>query len=191
VNRLVFPILVLLAPARAPAEGPLENENEPSVAELRSAARRHAGLEPGRAQGWARRSRLAGLFPQLTLRVLRAFERDEGVTTTSASDRLDIDLGNDLVLEGRATWDLSRLVFDPAELRAAREGARLRVDLTNLESEVTRLYFQRRRAQVEMVLTPPADAAEEARRRLELEELGAQIDSLTGGALTRALEEGR
>ena len=67
----------------------------------------------------------------------------------------------------------------------------MRADLTNLEAEVTRLYFQRRRAQVELVLSPPADAAEEARRRLDLEELGAQIDGLTGGALTRALDEGR
>jgi hypothetical protein len=191
VNRLVFPILLLLAPGRARADDRLDNENEPTVEELRAAARRHAGLEPGRARGWARRARLAGLVPQLTLRLLRSFERDEGVTSTSAVDRLDVDLGNDLVLEGRATWDLGRLVFDPAELRAAREGARLRVDLTNLEAEVTRLYFQRRRAQVEMVLNPPADPTEETRRRLDLEELGAQIDTLTGGALTRALEEGR
>ena len=192
MNRLVFPLLLFLTPVRAQADRPwVHNENEPTVAELRAAARRYAALDPSRARRWARRARLAGLVPQVTLRALRSIARDEGVTSTTASDRLEIDLGNDLILEARASWDLARLVFDPAELRAAREGARLRVDLANLEAEVTRLYFQRRRAQVEMVLSPPADEAEEAHRRLGLEELAAQLDALTGGALTRALEEGR
>jgi hypothetical protein len=183
-------LVALLLPALgARAHG--VNENEPGVAELRAAARRHAGLDPGRARGWARRARLAGLIPQLSLRALRAIERDEGVTSSATTDRLEIDLGHDVVLEARASWDLSRLVFDPAELRAAREGARLRIDVTNLEAEVTRLYYQRRRAQIEMSLSPSQDEAELARRRLDLEELGAQLDALTGGALTRALEEGR
>jgi hypothetical protein len=189
--RLALLVLVALAPRAAAAQRWQPNENEPTVAELRAAARRHAGLDPGRARGWARRARLAGLVPQLSVRALRSIERDQGVTSSAASDRLEIDLGNDLLFEVRAGWELSRLVFDPAELRAAREGARLRLDVTNLETEVTRLYYQRRRAQVDMLLTPPADAAEAARRRLELEELGAQLDALTGGALSRALEEGR
>jgi hypothetical protein len=173
------------------AQRAFDNENEPTVEELRAAARRHAGLDPARARGWARRARGAALLPQLSLRAQRAIARDQGVISSSTSDRLEIDLGHDLVLEARAVWDLSRLVFDPSELRAAREGARLLVDLTQLEHEVTRLYYQRRRAQLELFLSPPEDPGEHARRRLDLEQLGADLDVLTGGALTRALEEGR
>ena len=47
--------------------------------------------------------------------------------------------------------------------------------------KVTSLYFERRRAQVQLLLNPPSDTVERLRRELEIQELTASIDALTGG----------
>jgi hypothetical protein len=161
---------------------------EPTVAEVRAAAVRYAGLAPERARGWARRSRLAALAPEVSARALRAVGRDEGLKITGGeTDYQKIDAGDDLILEVRATWDLRRLVFDNGELRAAREGARQAAQRRQLETEVTRLYYERRRGQIDWILDPPSNAAERATRIVEMEELTAQLDALTGGYLSREL----
>ena len=114
------------------------DERAPPVEELREAAVRRAGLAPARARAWARRARLAGLLPGLTLRALRSAQRDEGLRVESGvPGDLRVDLGDDLVLEARLTWDLERVVFDPAEIRAAREGARQAAARRELEMEET------------------------------------------------------
>lgn len=183
-------LLVAVVPAAAQVPAAIEELElvEPDVAEVRAAAVRRAGLDPERAAGWARRARWAGAVPELTVRVTRALARDENLAIeTEAVGRLRIATGHDLVVEARASWDLGRLVFDPAELRAAREGARLAAERLDLESEVTRLYYQRRRLQMDWILDPPDDPAESARRRLELDELTAALDALTGGWFSREI----
>jgi phosphoribosylaminoimidazole (AIR) synthetase len=55
-------------------------------------------------------------------------------------------------------------------------------------SEVTRLYFERRRVQVEMLLSPKRDTMGQVKQQLRLMELTASIDALTGGAFSQALK---
>lgn len=56
--------------------------------------------------------------------------------------------------------------------------------------EVTRLYFERGRLQVELLLTPPEDLKTKLGKELRLQELTADKDGLTGGYLSRRLREG-
>lgn len=169
----------------------LLEEREPTIEEVRAAAVRAAGLEPRKGKRWARRARLSGLLPRLTVRATRQMARDQGLTLdlTETSDRLKLSTGDQLVVEARATWDLGKLVFDPVELRASRESARLWSERADLEAEVTRLFYERRRAQIEWILAPPEDAADAALRRLEIDELTAQLDALSGGFLKSELGE--
>jgi len=51
-------------------------------------------------------------------------------------------------------------------------------------TEVTRLYFDRRRAQVESVLSPKRDLGAQVKDQLSILEKTAQIDALTGGAFS-------
>ena len=53
--------------------------------------------------------------------------------------------------------------------------------------EVTRLYFDRRRLQVEQLLSPPSDIKTQIKNELRLQELTASIDALTGGKFSAAL----
>jgi hypothetical protein len=110
------------------------------------------------------------------------------LTSSTTSDRIKVGAGDDLVLELRATWNLSRVVFDPAELRASREGARLARERMELESEVTRLYYQRKRLEIDWILEPPRDTADEALRRMQIEELTATLDAMTDGFFSREQE---
>lgn len=64
------------------------------------------------------------------------------------------------------------------------------VQLRNdLLDEVTRLYFERRRLQLELSANMPDEKDEKALKHLRLEELTANIDALTGGYLSEALNE--
>lgn len=143
-----------------------------SLAELRARAVEHAGLAP--STGLARRARLAGLLPDVSLRAGRGWawddpwnglrEPDEGV---ARRDTVDV----------RLTWRLGRVLFDPAEPRVQageRSAARARLDL---EDEVTTRYFRWRRAVLD------AEDIPGPREDLAAQEAFAALDALTGGWL--------
>jgi hypothetical protein len=57
--------------------------------------------------------------------------------------------------------------------------------------EVTRLYFDRRRLQVDLLLNPPSDMKKLIDDELRLQELTANIDALTGGQFSASLPAAR
>ena len=105
-----------------------------------------------------------------------------------------IDSNNDVRYELRATWDLSKIVFNPDELGAHFQALRTADARREVESLVIRLYFERRRLKAELgaadaTAMPPAGnflpgMALEL-RDLRIEEIEAELDALTGGAFTR------
>jgi hypothetical protein len=56
--------------------------------------------------------------------------------------------------------------------------------------EVTRLYFDRRRLQIDGLLNPPNDLRAQIDDELRLMEFTAQLDALTGGAFSAAVAAG-
>ncbi len=157
-------------------------EREPDVEGCISAAIRHAGLDPGKARSIARRARWAGLLPHLSVNVGRTFARDEGLLLqVDASNNLRVHTGDSLYLGVRASWDLDRLVFHTSELRADREVARVARERSALAGRVAHVYYQRRRAQLELLLKPPTTRADVVLRQLDIAELSATLDELTGG----------
>ena len=192
---LLCALLLALVPTSARAQSPEDllarlRQTEPPIDWVRAAALRHARVDPAQARLAGRRSRWAGLMPILGLQARRSLARDEGLAPSSR-EPIKIDLGNDLVLEASATWHLDRLVFDDAELRALREEARLVSERLDLETTVTRLYYERRRAQIEMLLSPAEDATKRAHASVLVEELTATLDALSGGWFVRELKRRR
>ena len=57
----------------------------------------------------------------------------------------------------------------------------------DLLDEVTHLYFERRRLQIELLQNPPKDVNEFIERKLRLQELTADIDAMTGGYLSQEI----
>ena len=91
--------------------------------------------------------------------------------------------GNSYEVRGKMSWNLPQLVFNPEELDVAS----LAGLMEGILKESTRLYFMRRRLQVDMILTPPTDRASLLSKQLRQEELTGLIDAMTGGWFQREL----
>ena len=171
---------------------------EPTVRQTQEAAVGRAGLGPGRVAGMRPRVRWRSLVPDA---VEGRYQLDEG-----ASDRFNTaeDLDTDLRVLDTATttsrsedvggrwylsarWDLRGLVFDPEEIDVEKLANQIADDRIDLETLVAKVYFARRRLQVELLLLPPNSAMDAAPLYLDLRELTAQLDALTGGWFGREL----
>ncbi|MBI2095068.1 MAG: hypothetical protein HYT89_02750 [Candidatus Omnitrophica bacterium] len=163
-------------------------ESEPAVLEVQNAAIRYAECSPEKIEAWRRAASRKAFFPTVSLDT--DLNRDQNVDIdrggTNDPDRfiigpeeksLDWSIG--------LNWDLGDLVWN-GDQTSIDTRSKLMVELRNdIVSEVTHLYYERRRLQAEMTLAPPADTALEVEKRLRLEELTSQIDALTGGFLSR------
>ena len=88
-------------------------------------------------------------------------------------------------------WDLGDFLFNPDQVRISDE-ARDLVELRNDTLEtVTQFYFQRRQLQLDLLLSPAEELRERLRLELQLQEVTANIDYLTGGYLTQRLNDVR
>jgi hypothetical protein len=164
---------------------------DPPVDMLRRAATALAMAEPARARSLVARARLAGWLPEVRLRVVRDLGRKEsldvgGSSSLDAPVPVGVDTTNDVRYECRATWDLSRIVFNPDELGAHYQALRMSDIRRELESVVVRLYFERRRLKAEALASDANDTASEIRLDLRIQEIEAELDALTGGAFSRA-----
>lgn len=161
---------------------------EPGLDEIRRAALRYAGLASQPEKAWGLRARLAGLLPEVSLKAQRGRAQDEEFSESSTGTEKH---ERDLDLEARAEWALDRLVFDEAELRAAQTAQRLHRDRIQLLTQVTNLYFQRRKLQLAVLFAPDSDPGKAALQALAIAEATAQLDALTGGYFSRALARRR
>jgi hypothetical protein len=126
-------------------------------------------------------------LPEFRVRIDRRFGRTESLNANAsilpsdATTPVGLDTIDDVRYEWRATWDLSRLVFNPDELQAQSEALRMADVRREVEGLVVRLFFERQR----LLARSPSEAnAAQANvlRRLEIE---AQLDALTNGLFSR------
>ncbi len=185
MSRLVTLALLLCAlPAAARSESEIlaSFRHEPTVRELQRKAARLAEVQPERVRTWLKRVNAAALLPLLRARVgrgLSAIQLRGLEAYVPASDAWSFQI--------EAGWQLDRLVFDRNELGLSRESQRLAARREVLLTQVARIYFDRRRLQVDALLAGGADATAEAiERRLAIDELTAILDGLTGGAMGAA-----
>ncbi len=91
--------------------------------------------------------------------------------------------GNAWDARGKLAWNLPQLVFNAEVLDVASLAGLVQSVL----KEVTRLYYMRRRLQLDLILNPPADEATRLTKELRLEELTALLDAMTGGYFQKEL----
>jgi len=200
-------LALLLLPAVAQAQTSDEVlsqfDAEPSILEVQRAATDHAQIDEGEMQGWRTRASTAALLPDVGVRFRRVTEEDR-----QDEDKQDliVDFNEDLVLDDverdvrleddewleiqvDGDWHLNELVWNPDLIRISDETRDLVELREDILTTVTSLYFERRRAQVQLLLNPPSDAAERIRRELEIQELTASLDALTGGWFSAELSQ--
>ena len=163
---------------------------DPPIEALRAAATALVLAEPGRARSLVERARFAGWLPEVRIMVDRRFARTESVdlgtsTNQAALAPVGIDSNNDVRYQARATWDLSKLIFNSDEIGAQFQALRTADTRREIESLVIRLYFERRRLKAESSTADDLDMLPGSRRELRIAEIEAELDALTGGVFTR------
>lgn len=156
----------------------------PGIHDVQAAAAREAERAFDLAEGAHRRTRLAALLPRLgaEVRLDRTSSRVVGFQGSGEVDTLRFEPGVAVVL--RATWDLGGLAGPRGEVAAAARIARARAREAAVR-RATDLFFARRRALVALLLAPPAGSLARADAEIEVDRLGAELDALTGGLLSR------
>ncbi len=165
---------------------------EPTAQDIQKAAIRYANIRNGKIKRWHAASRLGGLLP--TFSVGKTFSHNPSI---------DIDRGGtadkDVYIQGpdyvRNAWDMnvswhfSDLLYSSAQTSIdSRE--KLMVELRNdILAEVTRVFYERRRLEMEILFQPPASEQEHLEKLLRIDELTSLLDGSTNGYFSKRLKE--
>jgi hypothetical protein len=175
---------------------------EPTIQQVQAWAVDQVDASPRQVRRWLAQSRSAAWLPDLSVdwRIRDDWDEGWGYYGPGGVDPIPgLDLSAVPEDSGRSwtrelqiglDWELDELVTSSERIRMIGEAQDLAALRDEVTAEVTRLYFERRRLQVETLLAPPIDLGSEVRDTLRLMELTAAIDAATGGAFARALATG-
>ena len=94
-------------------------------------------------------------------------------------------------VEVEMKWELGDFLYSDDLVKISDEAAELAEFRNEVLEQVTQFYFQRRQFQVDLLLSPPEDLRERIRMEIQLQEMTANIDYLSGGYMTARINEAR
>lgn len=155
---------------------------EPSVQQVQDMAMAYTHTNREQVENWLRASRNSAWLPQLTARYTfqDTFGQDFDYAGTNA-ELQDGDTEQRWQGQVQVRWDLDELVMSSAQIRVISESQDVVKLRDTVLTQVTGLYFDRRRLQVDMLLDPPKDVRAQVDQQLRLMELTAELDGYTGG----------
>ena len=170
----------------------LQFSEEPTINEVQTMAVEYAEVNPDKIQKWRKGASMKTILPRLST----SFDYDTG-------SNVNVDRGGtndpDIFILGpeenswnwdiTLSWDLADLIYN-TDQTSIDVRSKLMVQLRDdIVDEVTRIYFERRRLQIEDSLNPPEGLKAELKRNLRIQELTAGLDGLTGSAFSAAISE--
>lgn len=176
--------------------------NEPTVQQVQMWANEYSNTDPIQVEHWLAQSVAFATLPDVTLEYRlrndygQGFEYQDadgaspvaGVPVVAVAQ--DADQGQTQEYKVKLAWQLDRLVMSSEKIRVINEAQDIVKLRDKVLSEVTRLYFERRRLQVERLLSPKTDLMGRVKEELRLLELTANLDALTGGAFSAGVARG-
>jgi len=159
---------------------------EPTAREVHKRVIQYADVANGKIKRWQVGSRLAALLP--TFSFGKNLDRNASITTYSGkyiTGPEDVSKGWD----SDVSWDLGDAIYS-SDQTSIDSREKMMVELRNdLLSEVTRIYYERRRLQIDLVFTLPATEQEHLENLLRLDELTALLDGMTDGFFSKRVEQ--
>ncbi len=171
--------------------------HEPEVLAVQAMAMDYTKTNPSLVEGWLSAAKSAYALPAVTLTY------DKDVDDYKTWDYLDLNGDGNIAnsehqlntarandgdgIGVRLAWRLDKLVMSSERIRVINEAQDIVKLRDKVLDEVTRVYFDRRRLQVEQVLSPPSSLKDQIKEELRLQELTASIDALTGGRFSASL----
>ncbi len=164
-------------------------DHEPSVQEVHAMAIAYADVHPEKIENWKRLANKRAWFPDFDLGL-------DGGRSRSSSDSLwgtsssggthyqgpdDKSNGHDLGWDVSLSWDFADVIWS-TDQTTIDSRAKLMVELReDILDQITRLYFERRRLQMNVANNTFFPDQNPLEQGLRIEELTALIDALTGG----------
>lgn len=178
-----------------------EFDHEPAIQEVQGWAADYAQVSPKNVQRWLSASKTFAALPQLTVEYRVRDGWDQGfeystpdgaeAPTAPKDDHIEVlndaNEDQDRTFYVRGRWDLDQLIMSSERIRIINETQDIAKLREKTLSDVTRLYFERRRIQVENLLSARKDMATAVKQELKLLELTANIDALTGGRFSQTV----
>jgi hypothetical protein len=171
--------------------------NEPTVQQVQLWANEYANTSPRQVERWLAQSVTFATLPQVGLEYRLRNDWDEGFDYQNQDGgsplvgeqniqavAQDADQGQTQEYKVQLDWELDKLVMSSEKIRIISEAQDIVKLRDKVLSEVTRLYFERRRLQVERLIAPKTDLMARVKDELRMMELTANIDALTGGAFS-------
>lgn len=158
---------------------------EPTARETHKRVIKYADVSNGKIKRWHAESRFAGFLPSFSFG--KSLDRGNSISTYSGkyiTGPEDVSRGWD----ADVSWDLGDVLYSTNQTSIdSRE--KMMVELRNdLLSEATRIYYERRRLQIDLVFTPPASGQEHLENLLRMDELTSLLDGMTDGFFSKKLE---
>lgn len=196
----LFAAALILCPTVAKAQGwtaaklKAHFKDEPPLRELQKAALKFFMVNPKRIHSLRRQAANKAWLPVVRTGFTGNFlhlERNLEVAQYRNAYQYPWEVENQIdtgyQVSVQATWNLPQLVFNAEELDVA--------SLVGIQDgvlkEVTRLYFIRRRLQINLLVSPPKDAKTKVMLDLRLQELTGLLDAMTNGYLSKALAKAK
>ena len=186
------PSLAAAQPAAQKAATLLARFNqEPTINQVQQAALDYANLHPEIFDAMRTRSRVRGALPELKITLTKDDDEESRSVarfddTGNRGETTGYDtLGKGFQVRGELKWKLGDMVFNNYETAVSRENRYSARARQQLLQTVNQIYFERRRAQIELLTAPPKDPTARALAELKIQQLTGEIDAITGGRFSR------
>jgi photosystem II stability/assembly factor-like uncharacterized protein len=168
-----------LSQSRVGSSDPLGGE--PTIQEVHKMTIEYCDVTNEKIKKWRQQASKKAIMPEVSVDFDRTITTALGATYNRIQ-RGPLDWGVSV------RWDLGDLVYS-SDQTSIDSRAKLMVELRNdVLSEVTRLYFERRKLQIELMSDKNDIGKKVTDKELRLAELTALIDRLTGGQYSKLLK---
>lgn len=164
---------------------------EPTIQEVHRAALRFYNAEPKTIESMRSKANWKYILPDVNVRYRQSnngvfidkLDFLQGEPTQNYAIGKDESSGDVTEFQVSGTWSLSRLLFNPevldvSSLAGLQEG---------VLKEVTRIYYTRRRLQIDLIISNPRDPATRLSKELRIEQLTATLDALTQNLFSKSM----
>lgn len=162
----------------------LDYKNEPTIRDVQQMAIEYANVDPKQINSWHNQSRAKAFFPTWTMGLSRAdsdiYHWDTGANPDVLTKGRDyVDWSTSL------SWDFSDLIWS-SDHTSIDSRSKLMSELRqDILDQATRLYFERRRIQMELAAKAEMTMDLYIEKTIRLQELTALLDGLTGGEFSQ------
>lgn len=150
---------------------------EPTVEEVQIMAIQFAEVSNEKIKSWRRRANVKAVLPTVSVGLNNnIFGSSSGAVAIGPND-----------WDVRLSWNLSDLIYN-GDQTLIDTRSKLMVEMRNdILAEVTRVYFERRKLQIELVSNAKTASNDSLDKKLRLMELTGLLDRLTGGCFSKSL----